>query len=98
MQELMCACIMHIHVCTYSCRYVTYVSKNIRTYSWSCILVFMQELMSACLYACKNVYSLCMYVCMYCIVLYSSIYIAPHNSRGPTEALLVRLAPRKYQF
>ena len=30
-----------------------------------------------------------------CIVLYSSIYIAPLNSRGPTEALLVRLAPRK---
>src|SRR6218665_324962 len=30
-----------------------------------------------------------------CIVLYSSIYIAPLNSRVPTEALLVRLAPRK---
>ena len=30
-------------------------------------------------------------------VLYSSIYIAPLNSRGPTEALLVRLAPRKRQ-
>src|SRR6218665_2351645 len=28
-------------------------------------------------------------------VLYSSIYIAPLNSHGPTEALLVRLAPRK---
>jgi len=29
------------------------------------------------------------------IVWYSSIYIAPLNSCGPTEALLVRLAPRK---
>jgi len=29
------------------------------------------------------------------IVLHSSIYIAPLNSRGPTEAVLVRLAPRK---
>jgi len=29
------------------------------------------------------------------IVLYSSIYIAPLNSRAPTEALLVRLVPRK---
>jgi len=29
------------------------------------------------------------------VVLYSNIYIAPLNSRGPTEALLVRLAPRK---
>jgi len=29
------------------------------------------------------------------IVLYSSIYIAPHNSHGQTEAFLVRLAPRK---
>jgi len=29
------------------------------------------------------------------MVWYSSIYIAPFNSRGPTEALLVRLAPRK---
>jgi len=29
------------------------------------------------------------------IVLYSSICIAPQNSRKPTEALLVRLAPRK---
>ena len=28
------------------------------------------------------------------ILLYSRIYIAPVNSRGPTEALLVRLAPR----
>jgi len=27
--------------------------------------------------------------------LYSSIYIVPLNSRGPTEAPLVRLAPRK---
>jgi len=27
--------------------------------------------------------------------LYSSIYIAPLNSHGQTEALLVRLAPRK---
>ena len=32
---------------------------------------------------------------MYCIVWYSSIYIAPLNSHGQTEALLVRLAPRK---
>jgi len=30
-----------------------------------------------------------------CIVLYSSIYIALLNSYGQTEALLVRLAPRK---
>ena len=30
-----------------------------------------------------------------CIVLYCSIYIAPLNSRGQTEALLVRLTPRK---
>ena len=30
-----------------------------------------------------------------CIVLYSSIYIAPLNSRGPSEALFVRLAPGK---
>src|SRR6218665_3522823 len=29
------------------------------------------------------------------IVLYSSIYIAPLNSQGSTEALLVLLAPRK---
>jgi len=29
------------------------------------------------------------------MVWYSSIYIAPLNSHGPTEALLVRLAPRK---
>ena len=29
------------------------------------------------------------------IVLYSSIYIAPLNSHGQKEALLVRLAPRK---
>ena len=29
------------------------------------------------------------------IVLYSSIYIAPLNSSGPAEALLVRLAPKK---
>ena len=29
------------------------------------------------------------------IVLYSSIYIAPLNSHRQTEALLVRLAPRK---
>src|SRR6218665_141336 len=28
-------------------------------------------------------------------VWYSSIYIAPLNTRGPTEALVVRLAPRK---
>jgi len=26
---------------------------------------------------------------------YSSIHLAPLNSRGPTEVLLVRLAPRK---
>jgi len=26
---------------------------------------------------------------------YYSIYIAPHNSHGPTEALLFQLAPRK---
>ena len=31
----------------------------------------------------------------YGMVWYSSIYLAPLNSRGPTEALLVRLAPRK---
>jgi len=30
-----------------------------------------------------------------CIVLYSSIYIAPLNSHRQTEALSVRLAPRK---
>jgi len=30
-----------------------------------------------------------------CIVLDSSIYIAPLSSRRPIEALLVRLAPRK---
>jgi len=29
------------------------------------------------------------------IVLYSSIYIVPLNSRGPTEVLFVRLTPRK---
>jgi len=29
------------------------------------------------------------------IVLYLSIYIAPLNSHGQTEALLVQLAPRK---
>ena len=29
------------------------------------------------------------------IILYTSIYIAPLNSRGPTEALMVRLAPRR---
>src|SRR6218665_2876102 len=32
---------------------------------------------------------------LYCIVLYSSIYIAPLNSQRQTEALVVRLAPRK---
>src|SRR6218665_2727197 len=32
---------------------------------------------------------------LYCIVLYLSIYIAPLNSHGQTEALLVQLAPRK---
>src|SRR6218665_3717138 len=32
---------------------------------------------------------------LYCIVLYSSIYIAPLNSHRQTEALVVRLAPRK---
>jgi len=32
---------------------------------------------------------------LYCVVLYSSIYILPLNSHGQTEALLVRLAPRK---
>jgi len=32
---------------------------------------------------------------LYCIVLYSSIYIAPINTHGQTAALLVRLAPRK---
>src|SRR6218665_2268958 len=31
----------------------------------------------------------------FCIVLYSSIYIAPLNSHRQTEALFVRLAPRK---
>ena len=31
------------------------------------------------------------------MVWYSSIYIAPFNGRGPTEAPLVRLAPRKRQ-
>ena len=35
---------------------------------------------------------------LFCIVLYSSIYIAPLNSRAQTEALLVRLAPRKESF
>jgi len=34
-------------------------------------------------------------VVWYGMVWYSSIYIAPLNSCGPTEALLVRLAPRK---
>ena len=34
-------------------------------------------------------------IVLYCIVLYSSIYIAPLNSHRQTEALLVRLAPRK---
>ena len=34
-------------------------------------------------------------IVLYCIVLYSSIYIAPLNSQRQTEALLVRLAPRK---
>jgi len=29
----------------------------------------------------------------YCIVLYSSIYILPLNSCGPTDVLLVRLPP-----
>src|SRR6218665_324195 len=33
----------------------------------------------------------------YCIVLYSSIYIAPLNSHRQTEALLVRLTPKKRQ-
>ena len=32
---------------------------------------------------------------LYCIALYSSIYITPFNSHGQTESLLVRLAPRK---
>jgi len=32
---------------------------------------------------------------MYCIVLYLSIYIAPLNSHGQIETLLVQLAPRK---
>jgi len=32
---------------------------------------------------------------IYCIVLYSIIYIAPLNSHRQTEAILVRLAPRK---
>src|SRR6218665_2681014 len=32
---------------------------------------------------------------LYCIVLYSNIYTAPLNSHRQTEALLVRLAPRK---
>src|SRR6218665_1830259 len=32
---------------------------------------------------------------LYCIVLYSSIYITPLNSHRQTEALLVRIAPRK---
>src|SRR6218665_1181073 len=35
------------------------------------------------------------FLILYCIVLYSSIYIAPLNSHRQTEALLVRLAPRK---
>jgi len=59
---------------------------------------------SVCLYVCMCV---CMYVCMpvclpaclptylYCIVLYLSICIKPLNSHGQSEALLVRLAPRK---
>jgi len=34
---------------------------------------------------------------LYCIVLYSSIYIAPLSNHRQTEALLVRLAPRKRQ-
>ena len=35
---------------------------------------------------------------MYCIVvLYSSIYIASPNSREPTEALFIRLSPKKRQ-
>src|SRR6218665_3707800 len=34
-------------------------------------------------------------IVFYCILLYSSIYIAPLNSHRQTEALLVRLAPRK---
>ena len=34
-------------------------------------------------------------IVLYCIVLYSSIYIAHLNSHRQTEALLVRLAPRK---
>jgi len=32
---------------------------------------------------------LCYIIVLYCIVLYSSIYIAPLNSHGQTEALLV---------
>src|SRR6218665_1359733 len=35
------------------------------------------------------------YFVLYCIVLYSSIYIAPLNDHRQTEALLVRLAQRK---
>ena len=34
-------------------------------------------------------------IVLYCVVLYSSIYIAPANSHEQTEALLVRLVPRK---
>ena len=34
-------------------------------------------------------------IVLYCIVLYSSIYIAPLSSHRQTEALLVQLAPRK---
>jgi len=37
------------------------------------------------------------FILLNCIVLYSGIYIAPLNNRGPTEALLVRLAPKKRQ-
>src|SRR6218665_1863425 len=33
--------------------------------------------------------------CMYCVVLYSSIYIVFLNSHGQTQTLLVRIAPRK---
>ena len=89
---------------------VAYVPFHLRTYMYMLetylrTLSYCWEASSLCVTPSMCVSLLCQTessiekrdsrIYIYCIVLYLSIYIAPLNRHGQTEAPLVELAPRK---
>src|SRR6218665_159350 len=78
---------------TFSAKLKTHV---FRTVGWTCFVALQRYLedpvqihlhINIYIYMCAYIYII--YI-LYCIVLYLSIYIAPLNSHGQTEALLVQ--------